>query len=94
MQSLRIVDIVPSREQMYSQIDFSRFLDGLFQHVLRAPLNIFQKRPMKFLEANQVISSVLGWPEHHLVLPLRENLRGLRKDLLRQGRAVGPDQAN
>ena len=69
-------------------------VDRLIQNALGAPIDLFEKRAMQFLEADQIISAIVGRPEHDRVVLLWQNTGRVGKCLLRHGRAVGIDETN
>ena len=79
---------------MNFKIELTSTLNRLLQHALRAPIDFFKERAIKFFHTDKIIAAIIGGTEHHGLFRLRQDFCGARKRFARHGGAVGIDQAH
>src|SRR3954454_17760059 len=78
-------------------MDFQPGITGtcfrLLKNSLRAPVDPLEKLQMNLLQADQIISAVIGWAEHNSISRFAQDLDCFSKGACRNRRTVGINQA-
>src|SRR5277367_5594020 len=88
-QIIPVVDIVPYRQAMDLEIDFTGALERLRGHPLGAPGNIFEHAAVSGLEAQQIIAAVGRGAEDGTIARARKHGGALNQKRGRQSGTIG-----
>src|SRR6202035_1504156 len=89
----RIVDVVPHGKRNDVERDARGSLDGLAEHVFRAPSDVLEESPMRLLQADEVVAAVQRGSEDDAVARRVQRLGCLDQDRRGKRWAVGVHKA-
>ena len=78
---------------MHVQSDLARAFQRLSKDPLRAPVDLLEKVAIKFFHPNQIITAIIGGPEHDAIACALQLSHRLAKSVRRRGWTIRINQA-
>ncbi len=87
-QRRAIINVINISEERELPVRLHAHVRPSGKNSLRAPIDLFEKVAMQFFHPNQIISTIIGWPQHDSIVCILQLRYGLAKCLHCRGWTV------